>query len=225
MKARGILAALLLASSHAHRSADDLDNFDIYERKLPYLAKQEAQSELLDAVLGVLPASVKQSVAARAVKLNNQCASIVKDLNLMGVPDPLDHVVFCLVLWLALYLPAKLLHALLSVCFGSGAAAPTKSQESSLAVQQSIQISQLLGSSKSIEQSVAALKKQVAENSGHQASDAEQQNGQKLEEIQQNILEQTRQLESIRQLESKIRHINAEVARLDGLVGQAYSKL
>ena len=37
----------------------------------------------------------------------------------MGIPDPFDHILFCLIVWLALYLPTKFLHVLLSICYGS----------------------------------------------------------------------------------------------------------
>ena len=39
----------------------------------------------------------------------------------MGVPDPLDHVVFTVILRLAIYVPTKLLYHLLWICYGESA--------------------------------------------------------------------------------------------------------
>ena len=36
----------------------------------------------------------------------------------MGVPDPLDHIIFTLILFLAVYVPTKFIHTLLNTCYG-----------------------------------------------------------------------------------------------------------
>ena len=50
--------------------------------------------------------------------MNTAAKGYITEINSMGVPDPLDHVVFTVILWLAIYVPSKLLYHILWVFYG-----------------------------------------------------------------------------------------------------------
>ena len=48
------------------------------------------------------------------------CKIIIEDIinKELGVPDPLDHVLFVAILWFVLYVPSKILYNILHICYG-----------------------------------------------------------------------------------------------------------
>ena len=57
-------------------------------------------------------------------KLNEDCSNYVKQINALGVPDPIDHVIFTFLLIMAIYIPTKFVHSVLDLLYGRAAPEP-----------------------------------------------------------------------------------------------------
>lgn len=142
-----LLIALLVATTAAHSSLreeeDDAD--DIYSAR--YAKNKAAMAEaskspideVVDSMKPFMPASVhdrvkKFDVEAKLTRFNSYLRDLIKEINLMGVPDPLDHIVFVFVFWFGIYVPTKLAYTFLDLFYGSSSEngiAPPPSEDSS----------------------------------------------------------------------------------------------
>lgn len=113
---------------------EEEDDFDIFNRK-----EEEAavpQNQLMQDLRSNLPEPVYRVIVsfnldARMEKLNNEFKMYISEINLMGVPDPLDHVLFTVALILMLYVPTKFIHSSLDFFYGSSLPAADMTQQQS----------------------------------------------------------------------------------------------
>ena len=136
-----LVIALLFAASEVQAAGrdDDDDIEDIYSARYARnkmvleQAKKSPIDEVVDSLQPYLPAGVhdrvkKFDIEAKITRFNAYLQSLIKEINLMGVPDPLDHIVFVFVFWIGLYVPTKIVYCFLDLFYGSSAdsVAPTQ---------------------------------------------------------------------------------------------------
>ena len=116
---------------------DDID--DIYSARYAKnkaaleQAKKSPIDEVVDSLKPYLPASLhdkvkKFDIEARLTRLNGYLKDLIKEINLMGVPDPLDHFVFVFIFWFGIYVPTKMVYSFLDIFYGSSSDSGTPYQ-------------------------------------------------------------------------------------------------
>jgi hypothetical protein len=113
------ISLCLISSSQAHQKLDEPSEPEAI--KIDNTISSDLQMFLPASVFNILMAFDMDSKVSR---LNTQFSLYVKEINAMGVPDPVDHVIFTLLLVIVLYIPTKVVHMVLDTCYGSGHPSP-----------------------------------------------------------------------------------------------------
>ena len=99
---------------------------------------------------------------SKFTKLNTQCKTLIKELNILGIPDPVDHILFTVIILVSIYLPTKLIHSLLDIFYGSSSQPECAVQQQPPKSEQDV--GALLSVIKQLETNITALKAKMNES-------------------------------------------------------------